>query len=35
LWQVPPGTKGEFEVYVQLNAAPFAADNSNPSSITL
>ena len=27
--------KGEFQVFVQLNAGPFAADNSKPSTIKL
>jgi hypothetical protein len=32
---VPANTTGEFDVQVQLNLGPFAADNGTPSKIKL
>jgi hypothetical protein len=34
LWQVPSDARGEYDVLLQLNAGPFAVDNSGKSTIT-
>jgi hypothetical protein len=35
LWQVPPEAKGEYQVFVELNARPFATDSSKASQLQL
>jgi hypothetical protein len=35
LWQVPSEIHGEYQVHVRLAINPFAADNNQPSTITL